>query len=312
MRKILVVGYTGLAGSAVYSNLREEFSNVFGLASADLDFRDREGVFKLLAEMKPDVIVNAAAVVGGILANRDSPVRFLSDNLRIQTNLLDAAHASDVERFVFLGSSCIYPRLAPQPITEDQLLRGPLEKTNEAYAVAKIAGIKLVDAYNEEYGHSWVSLMPTSLYGPFDTFDMEKGHVIPSLFAKIEHARSTASKSVELWGTGKPLREFLHSRDLAAAVKIAIGTKSPYSMFNIGSGINVTINELAHDIARIVNYQGDIVFNPNFPDGTYEKLMDSSRMRALGWQPKIGLEDGLRETYDWYTKNLDVRVRNRK
>lgn len=307
-----MVGHTGLAGNAIFSNLREHFENVFGLSSADLDCRDRERVFEVLSELKPDVIVNAAAVVGGILANRDSPVRFLSDNLRIQTNLLDAAHSIGVLKFIFLGSSCIYPRLATQPIAESQILTGPLEKTNEPYAIAKIAGLKLVDAYNLEYGHSWISVMPTSLYGPFDTFDVVNGHVIPSLFAKIEMARANNSKSVELWGTGSPLREFLHSSDLAEAVRLVIDVKTEHSMLNIGSGINISIKDLAILIAGVVNYSGEIYFNHDFPDGTYEKLLDSSRILELGWKPRIQLEDGLRSTYDWYTKNPTGRFRNLK
>lgn len=312
MRKILVVGHTGLAGNAIFSNLREHYESIFGVSSADLDCRDRERVFEALAELKPDVIVNAAAVVGGILANRDSPVRFLTDNLRIQTNLLDAAHSIGVTKFIFLGSSCIYPRLATQPIAESQILGGPLEKTNEPYAIAKIAGIKLLEAYNLEYGYSWISLMPTSLYGPFDTFDKVNGHVIPSLFAKIEMARTKNFKSVELWGTGSPLREFLHSSDLGEAVRLVIDISSEHSMLNIGSGINISIKELAILIAQVVNYQGEICFNHDFPDGTYEKLLDSSRIRELGWRPRIELEEGLRNTYDWYIKNPIGRVRNLK
>lgn len=312
MKKILVVGHTGLAGNAIFSNLQNHFENVYGLSSAELDCRERERVFKVLTELKPDVIINAAAVVGGILANRDSPVRFLSDNLRIQTNLLDAAHAIGVSKFIFLGSSCIYPRLATQPIAESQILTGLLEKTNEPYAIAKIAGLKLLDAYNLEYGHSWISLMPTSLYGPFDTFDVVNGHVIPSLFAKIELARAANSKSVELWGTGSPLREFLHSSDLAEAVRLVVDVKTEHSMLNVGSGINISIKDLAILIAEVVGYKGEIYFNHDFPDGTYEKLLDSTRILELGWKPRTQLEDGLRNTYDWYTKNPTGRVRNLK
>lgn len=302
--KILVTGHTGLAGNAVYRRLKSNFPDVAGLSTSDLDLRDRSKVMTVLSEIRPHVVINAAAVVGGILANQSSPVRFLSDNLQIQTNLLDAAHAAGVEKFIFLGSSCIYPRVSHQPITEEQMLHGPLEKTNEAYAVAKIAGIKLLEAYNQEFGHSWISLMPSSLYGPFDTFDMKNGHVIPSLFAKIELARRNNSKSVELWGTGRPLREFLHSRDLASAVHLAIEMKTDHEIMNVGSGINISVSDLAKLIARIAGYEGEIIFNPAFPDGTYEKLMDSSKIREIGWKPEIALEEGLRETYNWYTKNL--------
>jgi GDP-L-fucose synthase len=303
MNSILITGHTGLAGNAIFSDLQMHFENVYGMSSAELDLRDREKVLSILSELKPSIVINAAAIVGGILANRDSPTRFLSENLQIQTNLIDAAHKVGVEKFIFLGSSCIYPRDTPQPITEKQMLDGPLEKTNEAYAIAKIAGIKLIDAYNSEFGHSWVSLMPSSLYGPFDTFDKVNGHVIPSLFAKIEQAQRLGIGSVELWGTGSPLREFLHSYDLAAAVRMVIQNPRKYSILNVGSGVNISISDLALLIADVVGYKGKIVFNPTFPDGTLEKLMNSSRMRELGWEPTISLEDGLRKTYDWYLEN---------
>jgi GDP-L-fucose synthase len=312
MTKILVTGHTGLAGTAIYSDLRENYDNVVGLSSVVLDLRDRTKVFAYISELKPTIIVNAAAVVGGIIANRDSPVKFLSDNLQIQTNLLDASHRADVEHFIFLGSSCIYPRQSPQPITEERILSGPLEKSNEAYAIAKIAGLKLLEAYNVEYGHTWLSLMPSSLYGPFDTFDMKNGHVIPSLFAKMEYARVNGLSSVELWGTGSPLREFLHAQDLAAAVRVSIERRSQYSTLNVGSGVNISISELAKLIAKVVGYDGEISYNAKFPDGTHEKLMDSSKIRALGWQPQIPLESGLRETYSWYLENGGVSTRKNK
>ena len=309
MTKILVTGHTGLAGNAIYSDLQKHFENVTGLSSAGLDLRDRPSVFSAVASLKPSIIVNAAAIVGGILANRDSPVRFLSENLQIQTNLLDAAHLADVEKFIFLGSSCVYPRRSPQPITEEQILSGPLEKSNEAYAVAKIAGLRLLDAYNEEHGREWLSLMPSSLYGPFDTFDINDGHVIPSLFAKMERARIQKNDSVELWGTGSPLREFLHSSDLATAVRVVIENPSEYSILNVGSGVNISIRDLATLIAKVIGYEGQILFNPNYPDGTFEKLMDSSKIRALGWQPQVAFEQGLRETYDWYLRNGGISLR---
>jgi len=303
MSSILITGHTGLAGNAIFSDLQLHFENIHGMSSAELDLRDREKVLRVLFELKPNIVINAAAIVGGILANRDSPVRFLSENLQIQTNLIDAAHRANVEKFIFLGSSCIYPRDTPQPIAEEQILGGPLEKTNEAYAIAKIAGVKLIDAYNSEFGHSWVSLMPSSLYGPFDTFDKVNGHVIPSLFAKIEQARRLGHDSVELLGTGLPLREFLHSNDLAAAVRVIIQNPTKYSIFNVGSGVNISIQDLATLIAKVVGYAGELRFNPSFPDGTLEKLMNSSRMRELGWEPTISLEDGLRKTYSWYLEN---------
>jgi GDP-L-fucose synthase len=304
MAKVLVTGHTGLAGNAILSELMLHSDNVFGMSSAELDLRDREKVIRVISELKPTVIVNAAAIVGGILANRDSPVRFLSENLQMQTNLIDAAHQASVEKFIFLGSSCIYPRETSQPIAEEQILNGPLEKTNESYAIAKIAGVKLIEAYNSEFGYSWVSLMPSSLYGPFDTFDKVNGHVIPSLFAKIEQAQRLGISSVELWGTGSPLREFLHSHDLAAAVRMVIENPTRFSILNVGSGVNISIGDLALLIAEVVGYKGEIVFNPSFPDGTLEKLMNSSRMRELGWEPTISLEEGLRKTYAWYLENV--------
>jgi len=303
MTKILITGHTGLVGNAILSDLQLHFENVFGMSSAELDLCDREKVLRVISELNPNVVINAAAIVGGILANRDSPVRFLSENLQMQTNLIDAAHRANVEKFVFLGSSCIYPRDTPQPITEEQILTSPLEKTNEAYAIAKIAGIKLIDAYNSEFGYNWVSLMPSNLYGPFDTFDKVNGHVIPSIFAKIQQAQSMDKDSVELWGTGSPLREFLHSHDLAAAVRVIIQNPTKYSILNVGSGVNISIKDLASLIAEVVGYKGEIVFNPSFPDGTHEKLMNSSRMRELSWEPTISLEDGLRKTYVWYLEN---------
>lgn len=309
MTKILIMGHTGLAGNAIFSDLHLHFENVFGMSSTELDLRDREKVLRVISELKPNVVINAAAIVGGILANRDSPVRFLSENLQMQTNLIDAAHRANVEKFVFLGSSCIYPRDTPQPITEEQILTSPLEKTNEAYAIAKIAGVKLIDAYNSEFGYNWVSLMPSNLYGPFDTFDKVNGHVIPSLFAKIEQAQSMDKDSVELWGTGSPLREFLHSHDLAAAVRVIIQNPTKYSILNVGSGVNISIKDLASLIAEVVGYKGEIIFNPSFPDGTHEKLMNSSKMRELGWEPTISLEDGLRKTYAWYLEIGSILTR---
>lgn len=303
MSGILITGHTGLAGNAIFTDLQKHYENVIGMSSAEMDLRNREKVMRVISNLKPRVVINAAAIVGGILANRNSPVSFLSENLQIQTNLIDAAHRADVEKFIFLGSSCIYPRDISQPIVEDQILAGPLEKTNEAYAIAKIAGVKLIEAYNQEFGHRWVSLMPSSLYGPFDTFDKVNGHVIPSLLAKMEQALRFGHDSVELLGTGLPLREFLHSHDLASAVRVVIQKPTPHTVLNVGSGVNTSIQDLASLIAKVVGFKGALKFNPNYPDGTFEKLMNSSRIRELGWQPTISLEDGLRKTYAWYLEN---------
>ena len=255
-----------------------------------------------VADTRPDAVVIAAAKVGGILANSQYPVEFLSDNIRIQTNLLDACHAADVERVLFLGSSCIYPRLAEQPIVEEALLTGPLEPTNEAYAIAKIAGVLHVQAYRREYGRHWISAMPTNLYGPGDNFDRETAHVLPAMIAKFDDAKRNGT-NVTLWGSGSPRREFLHVDDLASAVLVLLDRYDEEWPVNVGTGNDVSIRELAETVAAAIGFDGAIEWDASKPDGTPRKLLDITRMAALGWQPTIDLTQGITSTYDWYLQN---------
>lgn len=306
-----VAGHRGLAGSAVWRHLqREGFTDLLGRTSAELDLRDRDATFAFLAEHRPRVVVLAAARVGGILANSTQPADFLSDNLRIQVNVLDAAAAFGVERLLFLGSSCIYPRLAPQPIREDALLTGPLEPTNEAYAIAKIAGIMHVQALRRQHGLGYICAMPTNLYGPGDNFDLRTSHVLPAMIRRFHEAGREGRPSVTLWGTGSPRREFLHVDDLARACLHLLETYDEPEPINVGTGEDVTIAELARTVASEVGYAGAIAWDPDMPDGTPRKVLDVSRIRALGWKPEITLADGIHETYAWYrTHEAEIRGR---
>jgi GDP-L-fucose synthase len=271
-----------------------------GKTHAELDLLDRKAVFDYMASEKPDAVVIAAAKVGGIHANNTYPVQFLTENLQIETNLMDAAHAAGIPRLLFLGSSCVYPKLAPQPIKEEYLLTGELEKTNEAYALAKISGLKLVQAYRSQYGHKWISAMPTNMYGPGDNFDLENSHVLPALIRKFHDAKSRGDKSVTLWGSGSPLREFLHADDLASACLFLLENYDDEVAINIGVGKDISIKDLAELIRAIVGFEGSIEWDSSKPDGTPRKLLDVSRITALGWKPTISLEDGIRSTYEWY------------
>ena len=298
--RVYVAGHHGLVGSAVWRRLQAEgFTDLVGWRSAEVDLTDRDATFDAVTSATPDVIVDSAARVGGILANSSAPVDFLNDNLRIQTNLFEAAHAAGVPRLLFLGSSCIYPKLAPQPIKEDYLLTGPLEPTNDAYAIAKIAGIIAMKSYRHQYGRAWISAMPTNLYGPGDNFDLTSSHVLPAMIRKFHEAR-TSGGPVTLWGTGTPRREFLHVDDAAAAVVHLLRHYDDEQTINIGTGTDVTIAELAATIAAVVGYEGEIVWDTAKPDGTPRKLLDVSRLRALGWAPRISLRDGIADTYRWY------------
>jgi len=279
-------------------------NTVLGKTSAELDLCDRESVFEELSACRPDIVIDAAARVGGILANSTYPADFISINLQIQTNLLDASHAAGIERFVFLGSSCIYPKFAPQPIPEAALLTGPLEETNDAYAIAKIAGIMHVRAMRRQFGHRYVSAMPTNLYGPNDNFNIDTSHVIPALIRKFHEAHQTSAPEVVLWGTGTPRREFLHVDDLASAVAFVAANYDDDEHINIGTGEDLTIAELATFIAEIVGFTGDIRWDHSKPDGTPRKLLNVDRLHNLGWRPQRSLEQGLRETYAWYIENL--------
>lgn len=307
--RVYVAGHRGLVGSAVCRHLTGEgFTDLVGRSSGDLDLRDREQVFAFFGETRPQHVILAAARVGGILANSTQPADFLSDNLRIQVNVLDAAAEHGVERLLFLGSSCIYPRLAPQPIPESALLTGPLEATNDAYAIAKIAGLLHVQAMRRQHGLPWISAMPTNLYGPGDSFAPESSHVLPALIRRFDEARRTGAPAVTLWGTGTPRREFLHVDDLArACLALLEGYDAPEPV-NVGTGTDLSIRELAELVARVVGYDGAIGWDPSMPDGTPRKLLDVSRIQQLGWTAEIGLETGVRATYSWYLEHVAERV----
>ena len=296
-----IAGHRGLVGSAVWRHFTSSgFTNLVGRSSAELDLRDRDATFAFFADTRPATVIVAAAKVGGIMANATYPADFLSDNLRIQLHVFDAALSVGVERLLFLGSSCIYPKLAPQPIREDSLLTGPLEPTNDAYAIAKIAGVLHVQAMRRQHGVRWISAMPTNLYGPGDNFDLEKSHVLPALIRRFHEAKLDDASSVTLWGTGAPRREFLHVDDLARACELLLESYDDPAPINVGVGEDVTIAELADLVAKIVGYTGRIEFDASKPDGTPRKLLDVSRVNALGFEPRIGLADGIASVYDWY------------
>ena len=299
--RFYVAGHRGLAGSAIWRRLETEgFTDLVGRSSAELDLKDRDAVFAFFAETRPRFVVLAAAKVGGILANNTHPVDFLSDNLRIQVNVLDAAVKYGVERLLFLGSSCIYPRLAPQPIHEDTLLTGHLEPTNDAYAIAKIAGILQIQAVRRQYGLPWISAMPTNLYGPGDNFSPTGSHVLPALIRRYDEAAKSGAPSVTNWGTGTPRREFLHVDDMAAACLHLLEHYDGPEQVNVGTGSDVTIREIAETVAQVVGFTGRTEWDTTKPDGTPQKLLDVSKLATAGWTAQIGLEDGLRSTVEWY------------
>ena len=277
-----------------------------GAGREELDLLNRDQVFEYIHSSRPDAIVIAAARVGGILANSSFPVEFLSENLRIMTNLLDASHSANIDRVLFLGSSCIYPRMSPQPIREEYLLTGELEPTNEAYALAKISGLKMIQAYRKEYGRDWISIMPTNLYGPNDNFDVESSHVLPAMLRRFDEAKENNVPSVEVWGSGSPRREFLHVDDLAQACLFVLENYSGDIPLNVGTGVDVSIKELAELTRDIVGYEGEIKWDTSRPDGTPQKLLDVSRIEKLGWRHKIQLSDGLKNTYEWYKSSQEV------
>jgi GDP-L-fucose synthase len=302
--RVFVAGHRGLVGSAVWRHLTDQgFTDLVGARSDELDLRDRPAVWDFFSERRPQVVVLAAAKVGGILANATYPADFLSDNVRIQANVLDAAHAFDVERLLFLGSSCIYPKLAPQPIPESALLTGALEATNDAYAIAKIAGLIHVRAMRRQHGHRWISAMPTNLYGPGDTFDPAGSHVLPAMIRRFDEAEQAGARSVTIWGTGTPRREFLHVDDLAAACLYLLEHYDDDVAINVGTGTDVSILELARLTADVVGWRGRIDTDPTKPDGTPRKLLDVTRLDRLGWKASIPLADGLSSTYAWYREN---------
>ena len=308
--RVYVAGHRGLVGSAVWRHLDAEgFTDLVGRTSRELDLRDRDATFAFFADARPRVVVVAAARVGGIMANDRSPADFLSDNLRIQLNVLDAAAEYGVERLLFLGSSCIYPRLAPQPIPEDALLTGHLEPTNDAYAIAKIAGILHVQALRRQYDRHYISAMPTNLYGPEDNFDLETSHVLPAMIRRFHEAKVSNAPSVTLWGTGTPRREFLHVDDLARAALFLLEHYDQPGHVNVGVGEDVSIADLAATVAEIVGYDGTLTWDTTKPDGTPRKLLDVTTINELGWKAEIDLSAGIRSTYDWYLERADAARR---
>lgn len=302
-KRVWVAGHRGMVGSAVVRRLATEGCEVITAGRDTVDLKRQAEVEAFLGDARPDAIVMAAARVGGILANDTYPADFLYDNLVIEANIIEAAHRNDVDRFLFLGSSCIYPKLAPQPIPEDALLTGPLEPTNEWYAIAKIAGIKLAQAYRRQHGRDYISAMPTNLYGPGDNFDLSSGHVMPALIRKAHEARQRNAKSITIWGTGTPRREFLHADDCADALVFLLKSYSGHEHINVGSGEDVTILELTRLVCRVVGFEGEIIHDLSKPDGTPRKLMSADRLRGMGWSPRISLEQGLRSTYEWFLSN---------
>jgi len=307
---IYVAGHRGLVGAAVVRGLeRQGHRKLLLRTHKELDLTEQAAVREFFERERPEAVVMAAARVGGIQANNTRPAEFIRDNLLIQDNVIDAAHRAGVAKFVFLGSSCIYPKLAPQPIKEDYLLTGPLEPTNEWYAVAKIAGLKMCQAYRRQYGFNAISLMPTNLYGPGDNFDLQSSHVLPALIRRFHEAKSRGEAIMSIWGTGTPRREFLHVDDLADAVVYLLKTYDAEPIVNIGWGEDVTIKELAEMIAAVSGFQGRLVFDSSKPDGTPRKLLDTSRLTSLGWQPKITLRAGIEQTYAWFKEHVaDARL----
>lgn len=302
---IYIAGHTGMVGSAVWSKLESEgYTNLIGETSKVLDLRNQQSVFKFYKKEQPEVVIDAAAKVGGIIANNDFPYQFLMENMQIQNNLIDGAFKNDIEKFIFLGSSCIYPKFAPQPLKEDYLLTDSLEPTNEYYALAKISGIKACESIRKQYGKDYVSLMPTNLYGYNDNFDLKSSHVIPAMIRKFHQAKVDNHSTVTLWGSGSVRREFLFVDDLAAAVVHALENKLTNHLYNVGTGNDVTIKTLAKSIQKIIGHKGDIIWDTSKPDGTPRKLMDVSKMKEIGWSYKTELEEGLKKTYDWFLNNL--------
>ena len=305
--KIYIAGHNGMVGSACWRLLENKgYHNLIGKTSKELDLRKQSKVFEFLKKEKPKVIIDAAARVGGILANSTYPYEFLMDNMLIQNNLIKTAHELDIKKFIFLGSSCIYPKMAPQPLKEEYLLTGPLEETNQWYALAKICGVKLIEALRKQYNRDYVSLMPTNLYGPEDNYDLETSHVLPAIIRKFHEAKHNKHKEVALWGTGNPKREFLHVDDLAEAVLFAIKNTLEKSLYNIGSGKEISIKEISLLIQKVIGYKGNIIWDDSKPDGTPRKLLDSSKFIELGWESQIELDYGILMTYEYFKSN-DLR-----
>ena len=311
--KIYIAGHKGMLGSAIHRILiANGYKNIIGKSSKELDLKDQTAVYNFFKVGKIDVVIDAAARVGGILANNNYPYQFLMDNMLIQNNLISASHENNVKKFIFLGSSCIYPKLAPQPLKEEYLLTSSLETTNEWYAIAKITGVKACEAIRKQYNKDFVSLMPTNLYGSFDNFDLQTSHVLPAMIRKFHQATlrqaqgDSHSEPVELWGSGNPMREFLHVDDMAKAVLFSVENVLPEYLYNVGTGVDLSIKELAETIQKIVGHTGKIIWDSTKPDGTPRKLMDISKLHHLGWKHEIELTDGIEQTYHWFLENVDT------
>ncbi len=304
--KIYIAGHRGMVGSAVWRALdKKGYTNLLGKTSTELDLRNQQAVTDFYKKEQPEVVINAAAKVGGILANNDFPYQFLMENLQIQNNLIDRAHKSGIEKFIFLGSSCIYPKFAPQPLKEEYLLTDSLESTNEWYAIAKITGVKACQAIRKQYNKDYVSLMPTNLYGSFDNFDLQSSHVLPAMLRKFHEAKINSHSEVTLWGSGTPMREFLFVDDMAEAVVYVLENNLPEYLYNVGSGEDITIKELAETIQKVTGHQGEIIWDSEKPDGTPRKLMDVSKMKKVGWEYTTELEKGIEKTYAWFLENIN-------
>jgi GDP-L-fucose synthase len=305
--KIYIAGHNGMVGSAIWRTLTAKgYTNLLALSSKELDLKNQQAVLDFFTKEKPEVVIDAAAKVGGILANNNFPYQFLMENMQIQNNLIDTALQSGVEKFIFLGSSCIYPKLAPQPLKEEYLLTDSLEPTNEWYAIAKITGVKACQAIRNQFGKDYVSLMPTNLYGTHDNFDLNSSHVLPAMIRKFHEAKENSHAPIVLWGSGTPMREFLFVDDMAASVVFALENKLPEYLYNVGTGEDLTIKQLAETIQKITGHQGEIIWDSSKPDGTPRKLMDISKMHALGWNHQVQLEEGIKKTYTWFLENIDV------
>ena len=304
--KIYIAGHRGMVGSAVWRSLElKGYYNLIGYTSSELDLRDQKSVNDFFQNEKPDVVINAAAKVGGILANNNFPYQFLMENMQIQNNLIDGAFNSGVKKFIFLGSSCIYPKLAQQPLKEEYLLTNSLEPTNEWYAIAKITGVKACQSIRKQYNKNYISLMPTNLYGSYDNFDLQSSHVLPAMLRKFHEAKKNNHSDVTLWGTGNPMREFLYVDDMAEGVVFALENNLPEHLYNLGTGKDIKIKELALIIKNIVGHNGKIIWDTSKPDGTPRKLMDVSKMKEIGWEYSTELEDGIKKTYEWFLENIN-------
>lgn len=302
--KIYIAGHNGMVGRAIWSALETKgYSNIIGKSSKELDLKIQDQVKVFFETEQPDIVIDAAARVGGILANNNFPYSFLMENMQIQNNLIDFAVKTNVQKFIFLGSSCIYPKFAPQPLKEDYLLTSTLESTNEWYAIAKISGVKACESIRKQFNKDFISLMPTNLYGPFDNFDLQTSHVLPAMIRKFHDAKINNSQSVILWGSGTPMREFLHVQDMAEAVVFALENSFQENIYNVGTGVDLTIRELAETVQKIVGHEGKIIWDSSKPDGTPRKLLDISKLHNLGWKHKIELEEGIQKTYFWFLEH---------